>query len=291
MNGEGLGKHPSSVICGLCVQVPLTAVLLLFELTHDYFIIIPTLASVGISYWVASFPMAALLQPLSPVFRLWPSEPATSLSSSTQARAVMTEEVFAAVSDAISDPLPLDQEWRPEFEDAPPQLDVTQEASEGLGEPVVTIGTVPLATISKNGLLSAGHPGRIRSLGRGGGASVSFSGSSVAASEATTNGTAPQIGDDRSSRGVWEGVDGEVGLVGSLPLRAKDREVEDLTVLCALRQACVMLTPDTSLGEALQVSQLRSQHPCQVEHQLERISVLQRALQVSQFRSQHPCQS
>ena len=49
------------------MQVPLTAVLLLFELTHDYFIIIPTLASVGISYWVASFPLRELLRPLAPL--------------------------------------------------------------------------------------------------------------------------------------------------------------------------------------------------------------------------------
>ena len=38
------------------VQVPLTAVLLLFELTHDYFIIPPTLGAVGLAYWVASLP-------------------------------------------------------------------------------------------------------------------------------------------------------------------------------------------------------------------------------------------
>ena len=38
------------------MQVPLTAVLLLFELTHDYFIILPTLGAVGISYWVAYLP-------------------------------------------------------------------------------------------------------------------------------------------------------------------------------------------------------------------------------------------
>jgi H+/Cl- antiporter ClcA len=31
-------------------QVPLTSVLLLFELTQDYYIILPTLAAVGISY-------------------------------------------------------------------------------------------------------------------------------------------------------------------------------------------------------------------------------------------------
>jgi hypothetical protein len=34
--------------------VPLTAVLLLFELTRDYLILVPTLAAVGISYWVSS---------------------------------------------------------------------------------------------------------------------------------------------------------------------------------------------------------------------------------------------
>lgn len=38
------------------LQVPLTAVLLLFELTHDYFIIPPTLGAVGLAYWVASLP-------------------------------------------------------------------------------------------------------------------------------------------------------------------------------------------------------------------------------------------
>ncbi len=34
--------------------VPLTAVLLLFELTRDYLVIPPTLAAVGISYWISS---------------------------------------------------------------------------------------------------------------------------------------------------------------------------------------------------------------------------------------------
>lgn len=34
--------------------VPLTSVLLLFELTRDYLIILPTLAAVGISYWVST---------------------------------------------------------------------------------------------------------------------------------------------------------------------------------------------------------------------------------------------
>jgi hypothetical protein len=35
-------------------DVPLTSILLLFELTRDYLIILPTLAAVGISYWVSS---------------------------------------------------------------------------------------------------------------------------------------------------------------------------------------------------------------------------------------------
>ena len=62
------------------MQLPLTAVLLLFELTHDYFIIIPTLASVGISYWVASFPLASVLEPLSPCHACCPLRPAQPAS-------------------------------------------------------------------------------------------------------------------------------------------------------------------------------------------------------------------
>ena len=66
------------------MQLPLTAVLLLFELTHDYFIIIPTLASVGISYWVASFPLASVLEPLSPLSRLLPSASSSASISASQ---------------------------------------------------------------------------------------------------------------------------------------------------------------------------------------------------------------
>ena len=45
-------------------QVPLTAVLLLFELTRDYYILVPTLGAVGMSYWVASLPaLTAAFQP------------------------------------------------------------------------------------------------------------------------------------------------------------------------------------------------------------------------------------
>lgn len=40
--------------------VPLTSVLLLFELTRDYLIIIPTLGAVGISYWISSLAAPAV---------------------------------------------------------------------------------------------------------------------------------------------------------------------------------------------------------------------------------------
>lgn len=41
--------------------------LLLFELTHDYNIIVPTLGAVGLAYWIASLPTtAAALQQLLP---------------------------------------------------------------------------------------------------------------------------------------------------------------------------------------------------------------------------------
>eukprot|EP00894_Picocystis_sp_ML_P003409 jgi/Pico_ML_1/53926/g4391.t1 len=44
----------ASMLAGIC-RVPLTSVLLMFELTRDYNILLPSLAAVGLSYWVASF--------------------------------------------------------------------------------------------------------------------------------------------------------------------------------------------------------------------------------------------
>lgn len=46
----------ASMLAGIC-RVPLTSVLLMFELTRDYNILLPSLAAVGLSYWVASFSM------------------------------------------------------------------------------------------------------------------------------------------------------------------------------------------------------------------------------------------
>lgn len=43
----------AAMLAAIC-QVPLTAVLLLFELTQDYAIIAPTLGAVGISYWLST---------------------------------------------------------------------------------------------------------------------------------------------------------------------------------------------------------------------------------------------
>ncbi|KAL3700990.1 hypothetical protein R1sor_019012 [Riccia sorocarpa] len=43
----------AAMLAGVC-QVPLTAVLLLFELTRDYRIILPLMAAVGLSSWIAS---------------------------------------------------------------------------------------------------------------------------------------------------------------------------------------------------------------------------------------------
>lgn len=43
----------AATLAGVC-QVPLTAVLLLFELTQDYRIVLPLLGAVGLSSWVTS---------------------------------------------------------------------------------------------------------------------------------------------------------------------------------------------------------------------------------------------
>ncbi|XP_077212391.1 chloride channel E [Tasmannia lanceolata] len=43
----------AATLAGVC-QVPLTSVLLLFELTHDYRIVLPLLGAVGLSSWIAS---------------------------------------------------------------------------------------------------------------------------------------------------------------------------------------------------------------------------------------------
>eukprot|EP01024_Parvocaulis_polyphysoides_P024802 TRINITY_DN22630_c0_g1_i5.p3 TRINITY_DN22630_c0_g1~~TRINITY_DN22630_c0_g1_i5.p3 ORF type:complete len:104 (+),score=23.29 TRINITY_DN22630_c0_g1_i5:145-456(+) len=41
------------MLAGIC-RVPLTAIVLLFELTRDYNIVLPTIAAVGIAFWTCS---------------------------------------------------------------------------------------------------------------------------------------------------------------------------------------------------------------------------------------------
>lgn len=43
----------AATLAGVC-QVPLTSVLLLFELTRDYHIVLPLLGAVGLSSWISS---------------------------------------------------------------------------------------------------------------------------------------------------------------------------------------------------------------------------------------------
>lgn len=43
----------AATLAGVC-QVPLTAVLLLFELTQDYRIVLPLLGAVGLLSWISS---------------------------------------------------------------------------------------------------------------------------------------------------------------------------------------------------------------------------------------------
>ena len=51
--GKYLQVGMAATLAGVC-QVPLTAVLLLFELTQDYRIVLPLLGAVGLSSWVTS---------------------------------------------------------------------------------------------------------------------------------------------------------------------------------------------------------------------------------------------
>lgn len=70
----------AAMLAAIC-QVPLTAVLLLFELTQDYAIIAPTLGAVGISYWLSTLLRKAVLSPVTaaPAPAATPTFPAATL--------------------------------------------------------------------------------------------------------------------------------------------------------------------------------------------------------------------
>lgn len=49
----------AGILAASC-RVPLTSVLLLFELTRDYALILPTLLAVGLSFWAVQFCLRGL---------------------------------------------------------------------------------------------------------------------------------------------------------------------------------------------------------------------------------------
>ena len=77
----------AAVIAGNC-RVPLTAILLLFELTHDYTILLPTLGAVGLSYWVS----VAL-------------DPAASKAAAPISASSSSEEEEGSTTSSSSDPM------------------------------------------------------------------------------------------------------------------------------------------------------------------------------------------
>jgi len=93
--------------------VPLTAVLLLFELTRDYLIIVPTLGAVGISFWISSLAApgvrsaatrrrAAALAAASAVTSKNDSDLLDGLKERLRAAAVLQDTAMLPSSDTIS---------------------------------------------------------------------------------------------------------------------------------------------------------------------------------------------
>ena len=174
-------------------QVPLTSVLLLFELTHDYFVILPTLAAVGISYWVASLPGAT---------------------------SAFTPSQF-------------------------------QESDSSSGGPIEDSGYMDALQItSRLGLDVAGETD-----GSGETAEPSF-----AAADVSSNGSKQvmRFGSNGSSREVAidpaykkGGSSKETRVLDSMD--TSDDTLQNASVACALEEACVLLTVDTSMTEALEI--------------------------------------
>lgn len=172
-------------------QVPLTSVLLLFELTHDYFIILPTLAAVGISYWVASLPAA------------------TSAFTPSQ-----FQEADSASGGPIEDS---------GFMDA---LQITSQ----LGLEVA--GDVEGST-DKEGSSATADP-----KDNGNKQIMRFG----------SNGDGKEVAIASAYRG---GASQETSVLSSMD--TSDDILQDVSVACALEEACVLLTVDTSMTEALQI--------------------------------------
>ncbi len=81
----------AAMLAAIC-QVPLTAVLLLFELTQDYTIIAPTLGAVGISYWLSTLLRKMVLSPNSSSGGGVQQQPLPPYAASTAAAAVLLQQ-------------------------------------------------------------------------------------------------------------------------------------------------------------------------------------------------------
>lgn len=167
-------------------QVPLTSVLLLFELTRDYFIILPTLAAVGISYWVASLPAAT---------------------------SAFTPSQF-------------------------------QESDSSSGGPIEDSGYMDALQItSQLGLDVAGEAD----------AADDTQLSSAAATDSSSNGSKQlmRFGSNGSGPTYQGGSNVEITVLSSMD--TSDDTMQNVSVACALEEACVLLTLDTSMTEALEI--------------------------------------
>lgn len=167
-------------------QVPLTSVLLLFELTRDYFIILPTLAAVGISYWVASLPAAT---------------------------SAFTPSQF-------------------------------QESDSSSGGPIEDSGYMDALQItSQLGLDVAGEAD----------AADDTQLSSAATTDSSSNGSKQlmRFGSNGSGPTYQGGSNVEITVLSSMD--TSDDTMQNVSVACALEEACVLLTLDTSMTEALEI--------------------------------------
>ncbi|DBA85167.1 TPA: hypothetical protein ACH3X2_005881 [Trebouxia sp. C0005] len=176
-------------------QVPLTSVLLLFELTQDYSIILPTLAAVGISYWVASLPAASSAFTPSQ-FQESDSKSGGSIEDSGYMDALQ-----------ITSQLGLDVAGEVEL----PEADGFEAKSNGAAGPV-----------ERREVVKIGSNGSRREVA----IDPAYRGGAASAASRT-----PVLNSMDSSPDVLEGA----------------------SVACALEEACVLLTVDTSMTEALNV--------------------------------------
>ena len=165
--------------------MPLTSVLLLFELTHDYFIILPTLGAVGISYWIASLPAAT--SPFAP----------SQFRDNTRAADEGGDDSGYMDPFSLSDQLGLDVAG---------EVDVGEEGGQSTSDKqVISVGA---------------------------------------------NGSRKEVAVDPLYKASARSGQTEKVLQS---MDSSPEAMDDASVACALEEACVLLTVDTSMTEALAV--------------------------------------